>query len=49
MKKLSIEDGVNQTKLKIQRMYDKIKTSYGRKLAKHNYDELMKILSFLSD
>jgi uncharacterized protein len=46
-KKLSMEEGVKQEKLKVRKMYDKIETSYGRKLAKANYDELMRMLSFL--
>ena len=47
IKKFSFEEGVKQTKAKIQRMYDKIETNYGKKLAKSNYDELMRMLSFL--
>lgn len=47
VKKFSLEEGVKQAKDKIQRMYDKIETSYGKKLAKANYDELMRMLSFL--
>lgn len=45
--KSDFEEGIRQTRTKIQRMYDKIETKEGKKLAKPNYDELMRMLSFL--
>jgi uncharacterized protein len=45
-KKFNIQKGIEQEKAKIQRMYDKIETKYGKKLAKPNYDMLMRMISF---